>query len=215
LRQAVIPPDFGIFIFVTTGLLARSSAPTLASCCRPGTTFGSSPISGFIRWRGFLLAYEKAFWDAIERQRRIALLLAAVFFASFIALRGSRDIGMPLRIYGGIAYGFYQWLCMVAVLGFARRWLNRDSATRRYLTDAIFPYYIVHQTAIIMIAHALHGRDLPVAVEASIVVAGTAAACMLSYEIVRRVAVLRPLFGLRKAGSEPAMPLRTGHQPAG
>jgi len=164
---------------------------------------------------GFLLAHVKAFWDAIERQRWIALLLAAVFFASFIALRGSRDIGMPLRIYGGIAYGFYQWLCMVAVLGFARRWLNRDSAVRRYLTDAIFPYYIVHQTAIIMIAHALHGRDLPLPVEASIVVAGTAVSCVLSYEIVRRVAVLRSLFGLRKAASEPAMPLRTGDQAAG
>ena len=53
------------------------------------------------------------------------------------------------------------------------------------------------------------------AVEASIVIAGTAAACVLSYEIVRRVAVLRPLFGLRKAASEPAMPLRTGNQAAG
>jgi hypothetical protein len=45
-----------------------------------------------------------------------------------------------------LAYGFYQWLCIVAVLGFARRWLTADSAARRYLTDAIFPYYIEHQT---------------------------------------------------------------------
>ena len=66
---------------------------------------------------------------------------------------------MPLpRLYGGFAYGAYQWLCMVAILGFARRWLTADPAARRYLTDAIFPYYIVHQTAIIMIAHALHGQ---------------------------------------------------------
>jgi len=42
-----------------------------------------------------------------------------------------------------LAYRFYQWLCIVAVLGFARRWLTADSAARRYLTDAIFPYYIV------------------------------------------------------------------------
>jgi len=62
---------------------------------------------------------------------------------------------LALKIYAGIAYGCYQWFCIVAVLGFARRWLNRDSAARRYLTDAVFPYYIVHQTAIILIAHAL------------------------------------------------------------
>ena len=53
-----------------------------------------------------------------------------------------------------------------------------------------FPYYIVHQTAIIMIAHALHGSDLAAWLEASIVIAGTAVACVLTYEIVRRVPVL-------------------------
>src|SRR5262249_22917633 len=97
---------------------------------------------------GFLLAHAASFWDAIERQRWIALVLAITLYASWIWLRQVADGGLPLRIYAGFAYGFYQWLCIVAVLGFARRWLNRDSAARRYLTDAIFPYYIVHQTAI-------------------------------------------------------------------
>ena len=162
---------------------------------------------------GFLLAHAKSFWDAIERQRWIALSLAAAFFLSFLALRSTRDGGMPLKLYANLAYGFYQWLCMVAILGFARRWITKDSAARRYLTDAIFPYYIVHQTAIIMIAHALHGRGLSAELEASIVIGGTAAACVVTYEIVRRVALLRPLFGLKMAVSEPAMPMRS--QPAG
>jgi len=43
-------------------------------------------------------------------------------------------------------------------------------SVRRYLTDAIFPFYIVHQTAIIMIAHQLHGWDLPAWLEAGIVI---------------------------------------------
>ncbi len=90
---------------------------------------------------------------------------------------------------------------MAAVLGFARHWIGADSAARRYLTDAIFPYYIVHQTVIIMIAHALRDHDLPAGLEAGIVIAGTLALCALTYEIVRRVAVLRPLFGLRWTSS--------------
>ena len=92
---------------------------------------------------------------------------------------------------------------MVAVLGFARRWITKDSALRRYLTDAIFPYYILHQTAIIMIAHELRGRDLPAWLEAGCVISGTVGACVLTYEVVRRVALLRPLFGLRVAAFEP------------
>jgi surface polysaccharide O-acyltransferase-like enzyme len=150
---------------------------------------------------GFLLANAEAFWSAVERQRWLALSFATAFFSSFLVLRWGRDTAVPpsqvLRLYGMVAYGCYQWLCIVAVLGFGRRWLNRDSPTRRYLTDAIFPYYIVHQTAIIMIAHALHGRDLPAWLEAGIVIAGTAAACVLTYEVVRRITILRPLFGLR------------------
>jgi hypothetical protein len=167
---------------------------------------------------GFLLARAEGFWDAIEGQRRLALSLAAALFLSFLVLRWTRDSAMPpslaLKLYGGIAYGCYQWLCIVAVLGFARRWLTADSAVRRYLTDAIFPYYIVHQTAIIMIAHELHGRDLPAWLEAGIVISGTLAACVVTYEIVRRIDILRPLFGLRVSASEPALPARPMAQPA-
>jgi hypothetical protein len=167
---------------------------------------------------GFLLARADAFWDAIERWRWWALSLAAALFLSLLALRWTRDSATPpsllRQLYGGIAYGFYQWLCIVAVLGFARRWLTADSAVRRYLTDAIFPYYIVHQTAIIMIAHELRGRDLPFWLEAGIVISGTLAACVVTYEIVRQIAVLRPLFGLRVPAFEPKWPARRTAQPA-
>ena len=109
-------------------------------------------------------------------------------------------VGNPSSVpkwFASSAYGCYQWLAMVAVLGFARRHLTADSPVRRYLTDAIFPYYIVHQTAIIMIAHALHGSGLSAGSEAAIVISGTALTCLVTYEIARRSAWLRPLFGLR------------------
>jgi hypothetical protein len=154
---------------------------------------------------GFLLAHAASFWEAVERQRWIALALAVALFASGIALRRASDGGMPLKLYGGFAYGFYQWLCIVAVLGFARRWLTKDSAARRYLTDAIFPYYIVHQTAIIMIAHALRGSGLSAGAEAAIIIGGTVATCVATYELVRRVGSLRPLFGLKREAAGPGL----------
>ncbi len=167
---------------------------------------------------GFLLARAEGFWQAVERQRRLALTLAMLLFLSFLVLRWGRDGVTPpsllLRLYGGAGYGCYQWCCIVAVLGFARRWLKADSAARRYLNEAIFPYYIVHQTAIILIAHQLRGSDLPAWLEAGIVISGTFASCALTYEIVRRIAVLRPLFGLRTPLFEPAGPSQPTAQPA-
>jgi hypothetical protein len=146
---------------------------------------------------GFLLAKEGNIWRDIERQRWIALALAAGLFVVFILLRAGLFETSMLRWFAGLAYGCYQWLAMAAVLGFARRHFTADGAVRRYLTDAIFPYYIVHQTAIIMIAHALKGSDLSAGSEGFMVIACTAVTCVVTYEVVRRIAWLRPLFGLR------------------
>jgi Acyltransferase family len=160
-------------------------------------------LYGTVFLLGFLLARTDGVWMTFERLRWLALGTAATLFVTGVVLRGLYPLGQPaplvVKLYAGAAYGCYQWFCIVAVLGFARRWLNRDSAARRYLTDAVFPYYIVHQTAIILIAHQLKAFGLPASIEATIVIVGTLASCAITYEIVRRVRVLRPLFGL-KAG---------------
>ena len=154
---------------------------------------------------GFLLAKQGSVWAEIERQRWAALAIAAACFLIFILLFAGLLAPSPLlKRCASIAYGCYQWLAMVAVLGFARPHFTADGPVRRYLTDAIFPYYIVHQTAIIVIAHGLRGSGFSVEVEASIVILGTALTCVVTYEIVRRIAWLRPLFGLRTESRRPA-----------
>src|SRR5205085_6583792 len=62
---------------------------------------------------GFLLAHAASFWEAVERQRWIALFLAVACYALWISLP-LRGGGTPLRLLAGCAYGFYQWLCIVA-----------------------------------------------------------------------------------------------------
>jgi hypothetical protein len=159
-------------------------------------------LYGSVFLLGFLIARADRVWFAISRFRWPALLTAAVMFASGLVLRQIYGSGQPLplalKLYAGVAYGCYQWFCIVAVLGFARLWLNRDNAARRYLTDVVFPYYIVHQTAIILIAHHIRGLGLSAFVEAGIVIGDTVASYAATYE--GRVRRLRPLFGLRLGG---------------
>lgn len=150
---------------------------------------------------GFLLAHQDRFWQDIVRLRWVAWTMAAACFAVFICVyAGLFPASLVPAWFARGVYGCYQWLAMAAVLGFARRRLRADGPVRRYLTDAIFPYYIVHQTAIIMIAHALRGRGLSAGEEAALVISGTALSCFVSYEVARRVSWLRPLFGLRSEG---------------
>ena len=153
----------------------------------------------FVFVLGFALAGTRAPWAAFERARWHALGLALLGWAALVAYQGLYSSTPPdiVRFPMRVLYAAEQWLAIVAVLGFARRHLNRDSAARRYLTTAVFPVYILHQTVIVVAAHSLKPVNLPPATEGALLVLVTAAACLLGYEAIRRARVLRPLFGLR------------------
>ncbi len=151
---------------------------------------------------GFLAARSQRIWADIVRLRWPALVVGLAAYGLILVCRDLPP-SETVRSAQRLLYGFDQWSLIVAILGFGRRWLaGQDGPVRRYLTDAVFPYYIVHQTAIIMLAYWLKPTGLPGWLEAVAVVAGTAAVCAASYEVVRRVAWLRPLFGLQRQADE-------------
>ena len=97
-----------------------------------------------------------------------------------------------------MVYCLCQWAPVLAVCGFAHRHIKGDSAQRRYLTEAVFPVYIVHQTLIVTMAHWLKPVKLGPVAEGAVLVILTVAISFAVFELVRRVALLRPLFGLGK-----------------
>ncbi len=170
---------------------------------------------------GFVLARTQSPWAALERLRWPALVVALVSWitlSSYYAAYAAPEAIPPdwLRMVMRCDYAAQQWLSIAAVLGFARRHWAHDNAARRYLTTAIFPVYILHQTIIIVAAHALKPADINPLPEGFLLVAITAAASFGGYEVIRRIPVLRPLFGLApKAGrlsrsQTPTAPLGVG-----
>jgi glucans biosynthesis protein C len=156
---------------------------------------------------GVLLARETGVWDEIRRQRWTALVLAFAGYGVVTAYFSHyADISPPEWIRQGqrAFYALEQWAAIVAALGFARQWNPADSRARRYLTEAIFPFYIVHQTAIVLLAHFMKPLELQPLVEGPLLIAATVAICLASFEIVRRVGWMRPLFGLAPAAPAPA-----------
>lgn len=150
---------------------------------------------------GFVLAGTRAPWLALQRWRWHALGLAVLgwaFLAVYNGLYGEGSVAASIaaRRAWQVVFGAEQWLAIAAIVGFAHRHLNRDGAARRYLTTAIFPVYILHQTVIVVAAHELKPAGLPPLLEGALLVIGTLTICFLSYEAIRRVRWLRPLFGL-------------------
>lgn len=148
---------------------------------------------------GLLLAREANAWEQIRRQRWPALALAGLGYAVVtIYFTHYAKIAPPdwLRQVQRVFHALDEWAAIVAALGFARQWNPADSRARRYLTEAIFPFYIVHQTAIVVLAHFIKPLGLRPLVEGPLLIAATVAICCASFEIVRRVGWMRPLFGL-------------------
>jgi hypothetical protein len=145
---------------------------------------------------GFLLALRDDVWTRFERMRWTSLAVAAVSLPALIAL--SQPVDQPPSSPANLVFAVYQWATICAVLGFGSRHLrSADGPALRYLTDAVFPCYLAHQTLLVIAAHLLKPRGLPVGVEASLLVLITLGGSLAVYEIVRRSGPLRPLWGLR------------------
>jgi peptidoglycan/LPS O-acetylase OafA/YrhL len=148
---------------------------------------------------GVGLADSKALWSVVIHQWKRAAWLAAGGYAALVAM----DLTIPGEsgdlelLVARLARSFQAWGAVIALLGFARLHLHKDGPARRYLTDAIFPYYIAHQTIIVLTGHALRPYGWGAAAEFAIIAATTVAGCVATYEIVRRIGWLRPLFGLK------------------
>ena len=141
---------------------------------------------------GAVLARSGEVWPRMQRWRWVALGLAAAAWAVLVFADPSPST-LPWR---RLAYGVQQWAAIVAAVGFAHRHLNQDGPWRRYLTEAVFPVYILHQTLIVLGATALAPAGLRPAVEGPLLVVGALVAGGLGFETVRRVRWLRPCFGL-------------------
>lgn len=168
---------------------------------------------------GIVVARRDAVWDALHRQRRIALALAAAGYAFIVWYfhgSGYDDATPPpeaLRMLQRTVWALFQWTAIAAILGFARGWIVRETPALRYLREAVFPVYILHQTVIVVLAHNAQPLGLRPAVEGPLLVLATFALCFLGFEMIRRVRWLRPLFGLGpKARTHANRPI--AHMPA-
>jgi glucan biosynthesis protein C len=162
-----------------------------------------------------------AVWQRFDEARWSALALAFASWAALMVFYALPETIMQhpdidaWRMLMRVVYMLCAWSAIVAVCGFAHRHLNRDNAARVYLTEAVFPVYILHQTLIVSIAHLIKPAKIAPAPEGMILIVLTLTLSFGVFALVRRVPVLRPFFGLgKRTGTVPAAPAPGGASPA-
>lgn len=147
---------------------------------------------------GFIVVRQAGVWRDLEAMRGVALACVALALPLLIAFEmhpgGAAFAGVPRAAF----FAIVQWTTIAAILGFGHRHLKHsDGPTLRYLTQAVFPCYLAHQTLLVVAGHWLLPVGLAPGVEAAILIAVTLGGSLVVYEIVRRIAWLRPVMGLK------------------
>ncbi len=142
---------------------------------------------------GFLIGRDEGLWQEMARLRRLTLVGAVILFG---VLNLTDNL---LVIY------LNRWLWLLAAFGWSYQYLNRPMRWLPYATEAVYPWYILHQTITVVLGYNLARLSLGPVVEPVLVLGGTILGCFVLHEfVIRRTRILRPLFGLsasRASGS--------------
>lgn len=160
---------------------------------------------------GWWVAREQSAWEWLARWRWLTFAVAAVAIAIELLLKYA-DLwlgGAPLPGWASevnwhwvetAARATYGWTAMLAIFGFASAHLNRPFRWLPYATEAVYPWYILHQTLLVLIGYWVIPLGWSAPMEILAILGGTIVGCLLLHELlIRRISWLRPLFGLKPA----------------
>ena len=167
---------------------------------------------------GYLLATRAWFWTVVQRLRWATLVAALLTIGAELGLRWFSHhppsgpmpdwaLQVPWYLIERIARVSYTWTALLALFGWARVLLDRPFHWLPYCTEAVFSWYILHQTLIVALAYWLIPMRLNTGIEATLVAGGTILGCLLLHEcLIRRLPWLRPLFGLKRERKRQPLP---------
>ena len=172
---------------------------------------------------GFLLAADERFGDALIRYRKRGLVMAVIGtaggLATYAVFFSSSQID-PLQSYdpGSIILRFVKgivgWCWLVVILGSIENARKHRRATNtayertgrqrlldrveRYANEAVLPFYLLHQTVIVIIGFYVVRLQASGSLKFLIICLASLATTLLFYELlIRRAAPMRFLFGMR------------------
>ncbi|MDQ3206543.1 MAG: acyltransferase family protein [Pseudomonadota bacterium] len=150
---------------------------------------------------GWWLGTDPGLWSEFQRLRHRSLALAPGLFAVYAGIVFSAPDDAPAWVSALVRLlrNLYIWSALCAILGWAHARLNRPWRWLPWANDSVYPWYVLHQSLIVLLAFVLLPMKLGPVLEPLAVLVGTLLGCWaLSDGLVRRATWLRPLFGLRR-----------------
>ncbi len=147
---------------------------------------------------GYLIFSDKNLVHQLIKQRRIyggiGLFMTLVFFVHYYYSIDKWVSDRAQLLLGAI----FEWSVGIAIIGYGGKYLNKEHRWRKYLNEAIYPFYILHQTVIIVIGYHLINAPIGNGMKAAILTTASLFISIFIYMIIiRPFNVTRILFGMR------------------
>lgn len=148
---------------------------------------------------GFVLVRMPSIWSRFASLRWY-FLCVAVFTYGYIVFSfngGSLGDGVVAKTIDHVFWTANGWFWMLTLIAWAQYWFGFSNPLLKYLNNGVYCFYILHQTLIIVIAYFLVPMKLGGGVEPIVIILAVATACVMLYEVIRRLAFVRGLFGVQ------------------
>jgi len=153
-------------------------------------------VSGFIfLFIGYLLAKNTYFWASLNQYRWV-LCTSFILLYVCIVLAYQSVLDLPNYVWVTV-YNTQRVVGVFAMLTLAQRFLNFKAPYLNTLNSGVFPFYVLHQSALIILCFMLRPFNFGSVVELFLITVGTWGACAAITLVVMRIDVLRPLLGIK------------------
>jgi glucan biosynthesis protein C len=192
----------GLLVFVIPLALVRFLLQPSFPAEHDWADFGYTLLS-FIS--GYFLMADKRFMRAIRRDWKLHLVLGIActlfFFSTAAGVPVFEWIASPgtLGFYvSWTVFGVNSWCWTMFIFYIGMRYLDFASTWLRYLREASFAFFWVHQPVIIFIAFYAVQWEVSLWIKLLVVVIGSLAGSLALYELlVRRIGPVRALLGMK------------------
>jgi glucan biosynthesis protein C len=149
---------------------------------------------------GYLIFSKTSIQESISKYSTACLIAAIVLTAPYLYLELGVDWLKNIPLWLGVLTlrALLSWCWIIAMLGLGRKYLNSNNKYQKYINETVLPFYILHQTIIIIIGFYVIQWNINIAFKYSMIVISSLAGIMVIYEMaVRRINVIRFLFGMK------------------
>jgi peptidoglycan/LPS O-acetylase OafA/YrhL len=151
---------------------------------------------------GFICIASPALMDSLERNRRTSLVLAFVTLVFINYLRWNKLEPSDTSSWAMYAYisiqAFTAWFWVMSIIGYGKRYLNKKHRVLNYLNQAVYPFYILHQTVIVVIVYYVVQVNDSILLKYLFTVTLSFIVTMCIYHLfIRPYALMRFLFGMK------------------